>query len=150
MQGAKITDAKIIAALKQANGLITHAAKKLRCNPDTIHQRIKDSPAVAAVVKGARDVVLDDAESSLHKAVKKKEAWAVTFTLRTIGRERGYLDRTEVKHTGAVDHNHALPDPERVARIVALLAAARERRAAASPGPSAAVVPSAGPADRGV
>lgn len=147
MQGVKVTDARIIAAIKKAQGLVTVAAKACRCNPDTIHQRVKDSPEVAAAISAARAEVLDDAESALHKAVAQGEAWAVQFTLRTLGKERGYGD--EVKHTGRIEHDH-MPDPERVARIVALLDGARTRRAAAPSGPAASVESATRSADAGV
>jgi len=42
----------------------------------------------------------DNAESALNRAVINGEAWAVCFTLKTQGKDRGYIERTQQEITG--------------------------------------------------
>jgi hypothetical protein len=42
------------------------------------------------------------AEAKLMQAVDKGEQWAITMILRTLGRERGYVERQEVSNVTTV------------------------------------------------
>jgi hypothetical protein len=44
------------------------------------------------------NIVLDFAESSLFKQIKEGNTAATIFLLKTKGRFRGYLEKSEVKH----------------------------------------------------
>ena len=37
---------------------------------------------------------MDTAELSLYNAILRGEAWAVTLALKTLGRDRGYIEKT--------------------------------------------------------
>lgn len=91
----RISDADMVKAIKASGGMVYHAAGKLECAPSTIYRRADASPTVAAAIEDARGEMLDDAETSLKAAVKRGEAWAVCFALKTIGKGRGYVERTE-------------------------------------------------------
>lgn len=80
------------------------AAKRLGCGPSSIYRRMEKSAKVKAVVDDSRGELLDTAETALKSAVIAKEGWAVCFTLKTIGKERGYVERQEI--TGA--NNNAI------------------------------------------
>lgn len=94
------SDAKIIAALKASNGGVYFAASKLGCDPKTIYNRADKSPKIQSVIDNARGELVDLAEAALKKAVSNCEGWAVCFTLKTQGKERGYVERTEHELTG--------------------------------------------------
>jgi hypothetical protein len=129
----KYTVAQMVAAIQQNKGFLYLAAKSLGCHHSTLLDYRTRYPEVAAAFKVQRGEMIDTGELALYNAVLKGEAWAVCFLLKTQAKDRGYVERQE--HTGKgggpIDVN--LPDAERVARIVALLAAARTRRAAAPP-----------------
>jgi len=93
----KFTTEGVIRALEKSKGMITHAAKLLKCHPDTIRNYIRDIPEVAKAVADQREGFLDDAENALHQAVIRGEGWAVCFMLKTIGRERGYKEKQEIE-----------------------------------------------------
>lgn len=95
MRGVKqrLTVTDIERALKDSHGLISKAAGLLGCHRSTLHQRIKDNPRLQEFVEQCREDVLDLAESQLFEALQRGEAWAIQFTLRTIGKERGYCER---------------------------------------------------------
>jgi len=90
------SDEKIIAALTDANGMIYRAAKRLKCNARTIYERAEISPAVKAAVKTNREKFVDAAEAGLVEAVERGEGWAVALVLKTLGKDRGYVERQEL------------------------------------------------------
>jgi hypothetical protein len=92
----RFTPAQIIAALKKSKGMVFLAAKRLECDPDTIQNYCKRYPAVERVKQAQRGEMVDLAESGLLTAIKNGEAWAIAFALKTLGKERGYVERQEL------------------------------------------------------
>jgi hypothetical protein len=93
------SDEEIIAALKKSRGLVYTAAERVGCAAETIYARSKQSPAIAEAIKHQRGKIIDKAEDKLIAAINKGEAWAIALMLKTLGKDRGYVERTE--HTGA-------------------------------------------------
>lgn len=91
-QAAKLIDSK--------RGNISAVAKSLKVARKTVYAHIKASPYLQDVLADAREKSLDDAEDQLGNAVRKGEAWAVCFTLKTQGQERGYIEKTKTEVTG--------------------------------------------------
>ena len=89
----------IIAALEKTHGMIYLAAKELACSPHTIYRRAEKEKKVQDIINSYRGQLIDKAELKLEQAVMAGEPWAVQFSLRTIGKSRGYVERNEV--TGA-------------------------------------------------
>lgn len=91
--------AEIVEALKVTGGMVYMAARKLGCDPSTINIRAKSSPEIQSAIDNARGDMLDMAEHELKKAVRGGDMTAIIFTLKTIGKGRGYVERIE--QTGA-------------------------------------------------
>ena len=89
---------EILAAIEEGH-TPTGAAHVLRCHADTIRNYAKRYPKVDAALKSKRRDIVDLAESGLRIAVLNKEAWAIAFALKTLGKDDGYTERQEV--TGA-------------------------------------------------
>jgi hypothetical protein len=89
----------IIEALQATNGLVSLAAKRLGCTPQTIYTRAKRVQSVQRTIDDCRAELVDHAELALRGAILGKEPWAVALTLKTLGKNRGYVERQEV--TGA-------------------------------------------------
>lgn len=98
----RYTNEQIMEALAATKGLVYLAAKRLGCKPDTIYARVRTSPDVAACLKQQRGEIVDTGELSLYNAVLKGESWAVQFVLKTLGKDRGYVERTEQQVTGGL------------------------------------------------
>lgn len=88
--------AQVSAALKDAKGMVSIAAQRLQCDPNTIQNYCKKFPTVAQAKENSRTELLDLAELKLWAAVQKGEPWAVAFCLKTIGRSRGYGERLDL------------------------------------------------------
>ena len=98
----KYTAAQIIQALTETTGMIYLAARKLGCSHTTIYNYAKRHPTVQKAIDANRGELLDHAESKLRDAIMEGESWAVQFALRTIGRDRGYVERLEQQVSGSV------------------------------------------------
>ena len=95
----KYTAAQIIEALREKHGNLSAASRYLNCSRDTIRRYIDLYPTVKAVADEERETLIDFAENQLFQQVKDGNITAIIFTLKTIGKHRGYVERQEV--TGA-------------------------------------------------
>lgn len=86
----------IIRAIQAAKGNVSAAARALGCTRQTLANYVNKYPTVKQTLDDEREAMLDNAESSLHRAILNGEGWAVCFTLKTIGRNRGYIERHDV------------------------------------------------------
>lgn len=92
---------QVIEAIHEGN-TPSGAASILGCHPDTIRNYARRYAKVRAAILSERKSLVDIAERGLRNALLRDEAWAVTFTLKTLGKEEGYVERTETEHTGEV------------------------------------------------
>lgn len=90
---------KIVDAIHKSKGMVTVAARMLGCTRKTVYDSMQRHPEIGEAIQQERDLIVDVAELKLADAVQKGEGWAVCFTLKCIGKGRGYVERQEV--TGA-------------------------------------------------
>lgn len=95
----KFTANQIIDALREKHGNLSAAARYLGCDRHTVTRYINTYPTVQAVADEERETLIDFAENQLFKQVQDGNITAIIFTLKTIGKHRGYVERQEV--TGA-------------------------------------------------
>ena len=101
----------------------------LKCERKTIANRMKKNPAIASAVNEERQFFLDVTEAKLMEAVNKGEAWAICFTLKTIGRQRGFSERVEftamdvpIASQPIINQEINIYDPVRMAKLIAAFA----------------------------
>lgn len=95
----KCTPEQVAQALIECRGLLFLTAKRLGVSHQTVSNMMKRHPSVAAAAVQQRGEFVDEAEGMLWKAVRNGESWAISFTLKCLGKVRGYTERTEI--TGA-------------------------------------------------
>lgn len=95
MATQRYTVKQVIAALVETKGLVYLAAKKLGCEPKTIQNYANRYAAVKEALVSARGEMVDVAEAKLYQATMNGEQWAVLFSLRTQGKDRGYVERVQ-------------------------------------------------------
>lgn len=88
------TTEEIVDALLAKGGIISAAANLIGCDRDTIYKR-RDEPEIAEAIKRGRYYAVDAAEIALQEQVKSKDTTAIIFTLKTQGKDRGYVERVE-------------------------------------------------------
>ena len=95
----KYTTAQMIEALREKHGNLSAAARFLGCSRETVRRYISTYSTVQSVADEERETLIDFAENQLFQQVKEGNITAIIFTLKTIGKHRGYVERQEV--TGA-------------------------------------------------
>ncbi len=90
----KFTKKEVVAALAKA-GTKLGAANILGCHRDTITTYMRRDPEIADAVHEARENLIDIAESGLMRNVSDRHPASIFFTLKTLGKDRGYVERTE-------------------------------------------------------
>lgn len=93
---SSFTDEDIGKALKNKHGLQSMAADLLGCSDAYISQRISESPYLQKIRVQAFERRLDIAELSLTDLTVEKDLGAICFTLKTIGKKRGYTETTQL------------------------------------------------------
>ena len=86
-------------------GILSAVARELGISRTQVHRRINSNQSLKDATNEARATLVDDAESALVKAIKAREAWAVSLTLKTIGKDRGYVERSELEVDGSITVN---------------------------------------------
>ena len=92
----KITNEEVIEALNKSGGFVTYAAKQLGVTYQAINWRIKHNQELQDIVEAHRQGYLDMGETKLLKALKDNQPWAICFFLKCQGKERGYIERTQL------------------------------------------------------
>ena len=105
---SKYTAEQVASALTEAQGMVTHAARRLGCTRKTVYNYIDRYVTVQEALADARESLGDRIEATLlseafgnPKDSKDPNITALIFLAKThpAMRKRGYTERTE--HTGA-------------------------------------------------
>lgn len=85
-----------IEALEKSLGNVTMASKMLNMSRNTHYTWMNEDEDYRNEVNSLDDLVLDFAESQLHKKIKNGDTTAIIFFMKTKGKRRGYVERQEV------------------------------------------------------
>lgn len=97
------TNDQVAALIADHHGNVAHIARLMGIDRSNLHRRIGKSERLQQAVYDARQTMVDNAESALHAALIQKEGWAVCFTLKCLGKDRGYIERQEQEHAGSIE-----------------------------------------------
>ncbi len=78
--------------LVEALGNITAVARSLGVYRGAVYDYIEQHPELKKVWHDARESMVDAAESMLHRNILEGKEKSVFFTLKTLGRNRGYVE----------------------------------------------------------
>jgi hypothetical protein len=113
-----INKKKLLTALEKSLGVVTLACKSANLDRSQFYVWLKEDEAFAEAVEDMNNIALDFAESSLHKQIQGGVPSSTIFYLKTRGKNRGYIERTEV--TGADGAPLIESEQDRISRIAAL------------------------------
>ena len=86
----------ILKALENSLGVVTVACKQTKTPRSTYYKWLKEDKEFAQSVKEIENIALDFAESQLHTQMKDGSTSATIFYLKTKGKKRGYIERSEL------------------------------------------------------
>ena len=98
----KFKPSQVAKAIRMANGLLSVAAHALGCSREAVRNYTERYPVCRKAVQEAREVVLDVAEGKLMEQIRNGNLSAIALALKTIGKARGYVERTEIEHDGQI------------------------------------------------
>ncbi len=91
---------QLIEAIEKSEfGSKSEISDLLGCHVKTFNNYLKRYPEVAEAYEYRKESLCDWVESQLYKEIKKGNITAIIFWLKTQGKLRGYVERTEL--TGA-------------------------------------------------
>jgi len=96
---------KMLEALEYNLGIVTPAAEMAGIRRETHYNWMKDDPAYKAEVESFAEVALDFTERKLIQSIKRGSDTANIFYLKTKGKKRGYIERTELDMSGQLTMN---------------------------------------------
>lgn len=99
----RYTDKQIQDALKQTKGMVYLASRQLGCSHHTIKARIAKSVKLQEIVEAEGGSVIDTAELKLYQLILDGDLGAVKYMLSTRGKDRGYIERHQLEHSGKID-----------------------------------------------
>lgn len=94
-----------IEAIKIAHGNMSKASRLLGIDRKSIESKVKHHPELKEIINSYRDDFIDLAEDKLHDCVEKGSIPAIMFTLKTIGKARGWGESQEITINKGQDEN---------------------------------------------
>ena len=101
MDFSKFTSNKreFLEALKRCSGNVSEASNRVPVDRRTHYLWMDNDPEYAAAVEAIKESLIDRAEGVLHGLIGDGNVPAVLFFLKTQGKKRGYIERTETDVT---------------------------------------------------
>ena len=98
-----INKKKMLVALEKSLGVVTLACKSANLDRSQFYVWLKKDEEFAEAVNELSNVALDFAESSLHKHIEEGIPSSTIFYLKTKGKHRGYIEKSELDVTSNGD-----------------------------------------------
>lgn len=92
-------------AIEDSGGIISTIAERLGCEWHTAKKYINSSDELKSAYEAESESVIDLAESKLIENIQANDNTAILFYLKTKGKKRGYVERSEIEHSGKIETN---------------------------------------------
>lgn len=87
---------ELIKAMIKSLGVVTKACELVGVSRTLFYQYYNSDPEFSAACDECQEIAVDFAESQLHKRIKEGSDTAIIFFLKTKGKKRGYIERSEI------------------------------------------------------
>lgn len=108
----------LLSALTDNLGIVTRACKAVGIPRACFYEWFNDDPEFKAAVEDVNEIALDFVEERHYALIKCLNTASIIFHLKTKGRGRGYVERTEIEHSGKLDTNVSELTNEQLAAII--------------------------------
>lgn len=86
----------LLEALEKSMGVVTPACKSVGIARSTYYEWYNNDADFKVKVNDLQEVALDFAESKLYQLISEGDKTCVIFHLKTKGKNRGYVERSEI------------------------------------------------------
>lgn len=90
----------VLAALKKSGGNVSHACEQVGISRAGFYLEKQNNPEFAKEVDELQEAVVDLVETALMKQIQEGNTACIIFYLKTKGKDRGYVERSEIDHRG--------------------------------------------------
>jgi len=87
---------ELIEAMEECHGIVSDACLSVGVSRVTYYKYYKEDEEFKASIDEIEGTVLDFVEGELFKKIKSGDTACIIFYLKTKGKARGYVERTEV------------------------------------------------------
>ena len=94
----------VLKALEETHGVITEACKKAGYARSAFYVAMDKDPKLKKAVEDIQEQAVDYVESQLFKNIEQGNITGQIFYLKTKGKHRGYIEKTEIQQetTGSI------------------------------------------------
>jgi hypothetical protein len=89
----RFSNAEIASAITDSHGILSVAAKKLKCSRQTIYNHLKKSKRLQAIYDNENEAMIDFAEMKLFENIQAGKEASIFFYLKTKAKHRGYIEK---------------------------------------------------------
>ena len=91
---------RMIDALCLSYGVVTSACNAADIPRSTFYNWLQTDPDFKAAVADVNDIAIDFVEGKLYEKIKAGDTIATIFYLKSKAKQRGYVERQEIEHSG--------------------------------------------------
>lgn len=95
----------MVEAMTQCLGIVSDACKSVGISRTLHYNWMQEDPLYKEEIESISDFVLDFVEGKLHGLIKDGDTAATLFYMKTKGKKRGYIERSELDMSGQVGVN---------------------------------------------
>jgi len=106
----KVTIEELEKAIVESKGIVAAVCKRLNISRWAFYKRLKNHQELIQVIHQAREELADLAELKLWEKLKEGDIRAILFTLKTIGKSRGFVETIEIEETSKIINIIEVPE----------------------------------------
>jgi hypothetical protein len=99
----EVSKAELLKALEVNLGNVTDACKYTGISRMTHYLWMREDENYRAQVESIDDIILDFAEKQLYTQISENNTTATIFFLKTKGKHRGYVEKTEIDNRVTIE-----------------------------------------------
>ena len=97
MRASRLKAEEVEAKLREFSGNYAAVGRALGVTRAAISLYVKNRPALKAVAEECRETFLDNIESAIYKEALNGNVTAQIFILKTLGKDRGYIEHQKIE-----------------------------------------------------
>jgi len=95
-----LSQKRVLKCLEETHGVVTSACNKAKIGRTQFYRWCNEDPTFKKEVEEIQDSTLDFVEGALFKQIEEGNITGQIFYLKTKGKHRGYVEKTQVEHSG--------------------------------------------------
>lgn len=100
MPAPKLKSEEVESKLRELVGNFAAVARALGVTRQAVSGFVNKRPALKAVAEECRETFVDEVESAIYKEALNGNVTAQIFILKTLGKNRGYVEKQQIEHSG--------------------------------------------------